>query len=85
MKMLSPNGSERPSFEQISEHPWMKKDLDLEQARQVLIDRSIELKSKQSSASTTTGNNSHNNTGEKRAVNPDDFKSPIRETNPKLP
>ena len=30
MKMLSPNGSERPSFEQIREHPWMKKDLDLE-------------------------------------------------------
>ena len=30
MKMLSPNGSERPSFEQIREHPWMKKDIDLE-------------------------------------------------------
>lgn len=83
IKMLSPNGSERPSFDQIREHPWMKKETDLEKTRQGLIDRQIEQKSKQSSASTNTGNNSHN--AEKRTVNPDDFKSPVRECNPKLP
>lgn len=81
MKMLSPNGSERPSFEQIREHPWMKKDLDLKQTRQALIDRSIELNCKQSSTSTSTEDDSHSNTDEKRTVNATGLKSPILEAN----
>lgn len=87
IKMLSPNGSERPSFEQIREHPWMKKEIDIERSRQVLIDRANELNSNKSSASTNTGNNSPNNNcaENRRPVNADDFKSPIRECNPKLP
>ena len=82
--MLSPIGSERPSFEQIREHPWMKKDINLERTRMALIDRSNEINTNKSSASTTTGNNSPNMQAQ-RAVNADDFKSPIRGSNPKLP
>lgn len=87
IKMLSPNGSERPSFEQIREHPWMKKEIDIEKSRQMLIERANEQNSNKSSASTNTGNNSPKdyNTEKRRPVNADDFKSPIRECNPKLP
>ena len=64
----------------------MKKEIDIEKSRQHLIDRANEYNSNKSSASTNTGNNSPNNNAEnRRPVNADDFKSPIRDSNPKLP
>lgn len=57
IKMLSPTASERPTFQQIREHPWMKKEIDIEQIRNALLEKTKEAKTSQSSASTNSGNN----------------------------
>ena len=51
LKIFSYDGSQRPTLQQLKEHPWMQKPFSMKLARQGLLDKLQEIRSQKTSAS----------------------------------
>lgn len=77
LKIFSFDGKQRPTLEEIKQHPWMKKPFSMKLTRQNLLDRLQEIRSQKTSAS------SREDKGNSRGSDMDDFiRAPIDEDEP---
>lgn len=58
LKMFSYDGSERPTVEQLRDHPWMKKTMDIKQTRSDLLERLSSIRSEKTADSSANAGSS---------------------------
>jgi len=58
LKMFSYDGSERPTVEQLRDHPWMKKTMDIKQTRSDLLERLSSIRSEKTADSSAAAGSS---------------------------
>tara|TARA_B110000503_G_C7080987_1_gene385127 strand:+ start:41 stop:664 length:624 start_codon:yes stop_codon:yes gene_type:complete len=61
LKMFSYDGSKRPTVDELREHPWMKKSLDIKQTRSDLLEKLSSIRSERTADSSAAAGSSRGN------------------------